>query len=145
MTHPHKMALQLTRELALAKQREVAARDERWRIEAQIVAALGFDKKSGSESFMFGEGDGAAKITLRQPVTLKFDADAYKQARSGLPVKARRCVRQKLEIDTKAFNELKDNDSKAYAQLAEFVERRPGKVAVVIDQLLETGGAADGN
>lgn len=125
-------------ELAMAKHHEREARDARVRIEEAIVAATGFVKPEGSQTFRATADGHAVTVTLKQPVITNVDGERWLAIRRTLPAKhaARAVFRQKWDIDTAAARKLQNDDPKAWADVAPAVTRKPGKVSVEIKEVV---------
>ena len=109
-----------------AKRAEESAREERVRIEEEIIALTGC-REEGSQTYAAGDW----KITVTGKLTRKLDADAWARIESSIP-EAMRPVKYAPILDTKGLRYLENNEPDIYRLVAEAIETKPAKPAVSI-------------
>ena len=124
--------------LAGAKGREELAKAERITAEVAITAATGFKKPDGQETFDASNEHGSCKITLKQPINTIVDSEAWVKLRRTLDAKhpARAVFAAKYSVVAKKAKALQETDKQAWADVAEVVTRKPGKVSVTVTELV---------
>ena len=109
-----------------AKRAEESAREERVRIEEEIIAITGC-REEGSQTYAAGDW----KITVTGKLTRKLDADAWARIESSIP-EAMRPVKYAPILDTKGLRYLENNEPDIYRLVAKAIETKPAKPAVSI-------------
>lgn len=127
--------------LASMRARENALREEIARAETELVAATGFAKPEGQETYRASHGNTGVRFELRQNVYTSIDAGAWLALRRSLPTShpGRGIFRQKFDLDMRAARELQANDRMAWMDVAPVITRTPGKVSVSIKELVLGG------
>ena len=134
--------VRLVAQLANAKDTEVAARDARIAVEEAIIAATGFDKSEGQESYEETTSEGNCKLVLKQPVTTKVDDDAWVALRRTLDTKhrGRAVFVTKYSLDTRKARVLQDSNPLAWRDISSVITRKPGKISVEVKDISITTG-----
>ena len=109
-----------------AKRAEESAREERVRIEEEIIALTGC-REEGSKTHDAGDW----KITVTGKLTRKLDADAWARIESSIP-EAMRPVKYAPSLDTKGLRYLEKNEPEIYRLVADAIETKPAKPAISI-------------
>ena len=124
--------------LAAAKQREEQAKGERIAAEEAIIAATGFRKPDGQETYLGESKNGVCKLVLKQPVSTNVDDEAWVKLRRTLEAKhpARAVFKAKYSVDAKKARALQAENKKAWADVSAVVTRKPGKISVSVDELI---------
>ena len=137
MSNEHVSLVKLALDLARAKRDETDAKDRRVAAEAAIVAATGFDKAEGSQTYDRDDEHGTCKLVLKQPITASVDAETWEKTRRTLDPKhpARDIFVRSYKLDTKKARALQDSNPEAWAVASEAITRKPGKIGVDIKQV----------
>lgn len=110
-----------------AKAKEDQARDERVKIEEEILKAHPA-KEEGSETFETSQG---AKITLTGKVSYKADVDRLIALSGSWPADIRP-VRTKVEADETRLKAIRQHRPDLWAAIAPAIETKPAKTGVSI-------------
>jgi hypothetical protein len=113
-----------------AKKQEEQARDARYLIEQQLIEALGFAKREGSQTFK-PEG---FKVEMKAGVNYKLDTAKWAEIAQQIP-DGLRPVRTKLEVDPAGMKYLRDNEPEIYRIAAEAITSSPAKIGVAITKV----------
>jgi hypothetical protein len=119
------MIAELTAALRKAKFAEATAKAERLRLEELIEKQ--FTKPDGGEGT---HTDEEVKITWK--INRTVDTAKVETAWDTLKPNAKNAFRWKAEVDLTHLRALKDLDSAAYAQAAEFITSKPAKPSIEI-------------
>jgi hypothetical protein len=119
------MIAELTAALRKAKFAEATAKAERLRLEELIEKQ--FTKPDGGEGT---HTDEEVKITWK--INRTVDTAKVETAWDTLKPNAKNAFRWKAEVDLAHLRALKDLDSAAYAQAAEFITSKPAKPSIEI-------------
>jgi hypothetical protein len=114
---------ELTIALRQAKLAESIAKTERLRLEELIEKQ--FTKPDGGEG---SHTDEEVKITWK--INRTVDTAAVQAGWDSLTANAQKAFRWKADVDLTQFRALKDLDSAAYAQAAEFITSKPAKPSI---------------
>lgn len=127
----------LAAELSAAKRAEKEAEAARIAVEERIIKATGFAKAKGQETFDEEGPNGHVKLTLKQPLNVKVDGEAWRKLRRTLDPKhpARDIFVAKYELKGKAATALQKEQPQAWAQVCSVVTTTPGKVSVEVKTL----------
>lgn len=106
-----------------AKVAEVAATEERRRIEEEMLALMPH-KDEGSVT-----QDG---VTATYKMTRKVDTDALQADWNKLTDSIQQCFRWKADVDTKTLRAVQQLDSDAYRIAANYITTTPAKPAITI-------------
>jgi hypothetical protein len=117
------MITELTDALRKAKFAEATAKAERLRLEELIEKQ--FTKPDGGEG---SHTDEEVKITWK--INRTVDTTKVQAAWASLGKNAQSAFRWKAEVDLTHLRALKDLDSAAYAQAAEFITSKPAKPSI---------------
>jgi len=109
-----------------AKRAEEIARDNRLRIEQEIIDQTGC-KQEGSETHKAGE----YKVTVTGKLTRKLDAEAWAQIESRIPEELRP-VSYAPKLETKGLRYLEEKEPEVYRIVAQAIETKPAKPAVQV-------------
>jgi hypothetical protein len=109
--------------LRAAKSAETAAKNERLRLEDLIEKQ--FTKPDGGEG---SHTDEEVKITWK--INRTVDTAAVQAGWDNLTSRAQKAFRWKAEVDLTQLRALKDLDSEAYTQAAEFITSKPAKPSI---------------
>jgi len=104
-----------------AKKTELAAKEERLKIEDAIAALVETDE-NGSKTVPAG----ALKITVKRGLSYKADIEALAKL-VGAPLKV---VPSKVEFDEKAYEAIRTTSPAMFAKVSAFVTTTPRKVSV---------------
>lgn len=123
--------------LSNAKQAETEAKAARIAAEDALVAATGFAKTEGQESYDDDNEHGRCKLVCKQPITTKVDDDAWVALRRTLPPKhpARSIFKASYSLDLKKARKLQEADKAAWATVSDVITRKPGKISVELKEL----------
>lgn len=110
-----------------AKRREEAAKEDRIKIEEDILA-LHPAREEGSETF---ETAGGARITLTGKVTYKADVRQLEQLASGWPEEIYP-VRMKVEADDTKLKAIRQHRPDLWQAISDAVTTTPAKTGVSI-------------
>jgi len=113
--------------LAEAKKNEALAKQARIVAEEALVAEVGFAKSEGQETYDAGD----YRVTVKQPLTRKLDADALRDVIAEHP-NLSDAVRYKPELVAARVKTLTDEE---WSRLAKAVETKPGKVSVTLKEV----------
>lgn len=129
--------VELAAKLSHAKAEEAQAKLRRLAIEAKIIAATGFKKAEGQEKFHRNDTHGTVDLICKQPITTKVDSKQWLKIRARLPKRhpGRNVFVQSFSLDTKAARELQAEHPKEWADIADAITRKPGKIQVEIKSL----------
>jgi len=131
--------LELAEKFSAACLAATAAYEARLALEEKVIAATGFDKPEGQETFEFSDDRGRCKFTLKQPIHAKVDAEAWGRIKASVGgAIARRIMRTKYELATAEARDLQEKDPTTWAKVAECVTRKPGKISVDLSELVVT-------
>jgi len=119
------MITELTAQLRAAKLAEATAKAERLRLEEQIEKL--FTKPDGGEG---SHTDEEVKIVWK--INRTVDTAKVEAAWDDLHANTKSAFRWKAEVDLTHLRALKDLDSAAYAQAAEFITSKPAKPSIEI-------------
>jgi len=114
---------ELTIALRQAKLAESIAKTERLRLEELIEKQ--FTKPDGGEG---SHTDEEVKITWK--INRTVDTAAVQAGWDSLTANAQKAFRWKADVDLTQLRSLKDLDSAAYAQAAEFITSKPAKPSI---------------
>jgi hypothetical protein len=114
---------ELTIALRQAKLAESIAKTERLRLEELIEKQ--FTKPDGGEG---SHTDEEVKITWK--INRTVDTAAVQAGWDSLTANAQKAFRWKADVDLTQLRALKDLDSAAYAQAAEFITSKPAKPSI---------------
>jgi len=117
---------QLAEQWRNAKHQEEVARERRIEIEADIIAQTGA-KEEGSQMHKAGEW----KVTVTGKLNRKLDADKWAEIEPSIP-EALRPVSYEPKLDTKGAKYLENNEPDIWRRVAEAIETKPAKPAVVV-------------
>ena len=117
------MITELTAALRKAKLAEATAKAERLRLEELIESQ--FTKPDGGEGT---HTDEEVKITWK--INRTVDTAKVQTAWDSLGKNAQSAFRWKAEVDLTHLRALKDLDSAAYAQAAEYITSKPAKPSI---------------
>jgi hypothetical protein len=117
------MITELTAALRKAKLTEATAKAERLRLEDLIEKQ--FTKPDGGEGT---HTDEEVKITWK--INRTVDTTAVQAGWDNLTANAQKAFRWKADVDLTQLRALKDLDSAAYAQAAEFITSKPAKPSI---------------
>jgi hypothetical protein len=117
------MITELTTALRKAKLAEATAKTERLRLEELIEKQ--FTKPDGGEG---SHTDEEVKITWK--INRTVDTAKVQAGWDALNKNAQSAFRWKAEVDLTHLRALKDLDSAAYAQAAEFITSKPAKPSI---------------
>jgi len=117
------MITELTAALRKAKLAEATAKAERLRLEDQIEKL--FTKPDGGEGTF---SDEEVKITWK--INRTVDTPAVQAGWDSLSANAQKAFRWKADVDLTQLRALKDLDSAAYAQAAEYITSKPAKPSI---------------
>ena len=117
------MISELTAALRQAKLAESIAKTERLRLEELIEKQ--FTKPDGGEG---SHTDEEVKITWK--INRTVDTAAVQAGWDSLTANAQKAFRWKADVDLTQLRALKDLDSAAYAQAAEFITSKPAKPSI---------------
>jgi len=117
------MITELTAALRAAKLSETTAKAERLRLEELIEKQ--FTKPDGGEGT---HTDEEVKITWK--INRTVDTAKVEQAWDQLSLNAKKAFRWKADVDLTSLRALKDLDSAAYAQAAEYITSKPAKPTI---------------
>ena len=109
---------ELLAELAFAKTAEAKAKDNRISIEEKIIAQLELGEKERKTI----KGGNGLTITVATGISYKLDKDYPIE----MPVKV------KTELDTSAYEKLKEEKPEVFKVLSEFVTTKPKKPSVTL-------------
>lgn len=109
-----------------AKRAEALARDDRIRIEQEIIAITGC-KAEGSKTHQAGEW----KVTVTGKLNRTLDRAAWESIASDVPEHLRP-VEYKPSLDLKGLRYLESHHPDIYRRVAEAIVTKPGKPAVEI-------------
>ena len=123
---PYEILPTLAESWRAAKRAEESAREERVRIEEEIIALTGC-MEEGSQTYAAGDW----KITVTGKLTRKLDADAWARIESSIP-EAMRPVKYAPSLDTKGLRYLENNEPDIYRLVAKAIETKPAKPAISI-------------
>ena len=112
-----------------AKAAEVAANKRRMDIEAQLTEALDV-KDEGSKTHKLTN----YKVTLKQPVYRKVDADEWERVRGAVP-EMLRPVKTKVEADPAGMKWLAEHHPALWAKIASAFTTTKGKVGVEVTKI----------
>lgn len=145
MTNDEHDLVALAATLADAKRREGEAKTDRVAAEVAIIAATGFKKAEGQESYDGSNTTGTCKLVLKQPVSTNVDSEAWVALRRTLDAKhpARAVFTAKYAVDAKKAKALQEANKKAWADVSAVVTRKPGKVSVELKEVVLTPLAID--
>ncbi|HWL54295.1 MAG TPA: hypothetical protein VNQ90_17780 [Chthoniobacteraceae bacterium] len=114
---------ELTSQLADARAEEAAAKAKRIQAEEAIVALL----DPGERSTVTVDPGNGLKVTIKTDLSYKADIDAIEVIDSDL-VK----VTTKKELDTKAYEALREQNTALFDHISEYVTVTPKKPAVTL-------------
>ena len=109
-----------------AKRAEEIARDNRIRIEEEIIALAGC-KDEGSETHKAGDW----KIRITGKINRTLDVAAWETIAPSIPEQMRPVV-YAPKLDTKGLRYLENNEPEVYARIAQAIVAKPGKPAVEV-------------
>ncbi len=131
MTHDRNIIMktldQLAMDWSIAKQKEDAARDERIKVEADILKQHPA-REEGSETFATPNG---VKITLTGKVTYKVDIDKLTALTGSWPSDIRP-LKTKVEADEAKLRALRADVPKLWADIAAAITVTPAKTGVKV-------------
>lgn len=107
--------------LSKARMAEANARDERIAVEELLIAAIG----AGESERKTIKTDVGLKLVVQSGLSYKLDKDADP---SLVPIK--QIV--KNELDTKAYEHMRETDPQAFAKASQFVTVTPKKTSVTL-------------
>ena len=117
------MIAELTAALRKAKLAEITAKTERLRLEELIEKQ--FTKPDGGEG---SHTDEEVKIVWK--INRTVDTAAVQAGWDNLTANAQKAFRWKADVDLTQLRALKDLDSAAYAQAAEYITSKPAKPSI---------------
>lgn len=123
---PYEILPTLAESWRAAKRAEERAREERVRIEEEIIAITGC-REEGSQTHDAGDW----KITVTGKLTRKLDADAWARIEPSIP-EAMRHVKYVPSLDTTGLRYLENNEPDIYRLVAKAIETKPAKPSVSI-------------
>lgn len=127
MSGPDPTLALLARQLADAKTAEAQAKATRLAAEDALIRATAFSKPEGQETY----DAGAFRVTLKQPLTRRVDADALRDVIATHP-NLSDAVRYKPELVAARVKALTDEE---WSWLSAAVETKPGKVSVTLKEV----------
>ena len=141
MTETRDLVL-LAAALSEAKRAEDEAKAARIAAEDALVAATGFAKSEGQESYEESNEAGRCKVTIKQPVRTTVDDEAWVKLRRTLDPRhpARAIFKASYSVDLKKARELQERDKAAWATVSEVITRKPGKVSVELKEVVVSAG-----
>jgi hypothetical protein len=111
---------QLITNLRTAKAVETAAKNERLRIEAEMVKLFAAP--------VSGEGShNDEEFVIKWEMTRSVDTDALQNGYDGLNANAQKAFRWKADVDLKQLRALQELDEVAYTQAAQYITNKPAK------------------
>jgi len=113
---------ELAEELAAAKEAEARAKDLRISIEEQIDALVE-GKQDGNTTVDAGRW----KLTVRRGWTFHAEAEKIEEIAPSL-------IKVKKTLDEPAYKRLASSNAELYNEVAQFVEAKPRKAAVVLKE-----------
>ena len=119
------MISELTAQLRQAKMAEATAKAERLRLEELIEKQ--FTKPDGGEGTHTDE-----EVKVVWKINRTVDTPKVQAAWDSLSKNAQSAFRWKAEVDLTHLRALKDLDSAAYAQAAEYITSKPAKPSIEI-------------
>lgn len=129
--------LRVSAELHAAKLQEEIAKARRIAAEDRLVAFLGFKKAEGRERYVDASEAGACSIVVEQPINNYVDTEGVEKLlpRLGAFHPGRKVFRRKYDVDVKAMRALAKDERRAWLDVCDVVTRKPGKVAVKIEEI----------
>lgn len=122
------------------KKQEEDAKAARIAAEEALIAAVGFRKPEGQESYEFEDGSGHCKFTLKQPINRSVDEKKWPEIFALLSGEDQAAVesvmRTKYELAAGEARELEKNRPNLWRRIAACVSSKPGKVSVEIKESL---------
>lgn len=109
---------------ATFKQLENGAKNDRLKVEEQILAHFPTDKLEGSVT------DADAGVTVTFKVTRKVDTEALQSDWNKLPEQAQAAFKWSADVDTKAFKALADLDSTTHSAVCAYITTTPAKPSI---------------
>lgn len=133
--------------LSRAKAAEAEAKAARIAAEEALVAATGFKKPDGQESYEESGADGRCKLVVKQPITTNVDGEGWVKLRRTLPPKhpARSIFKAKYALDLKAARKLQETDKEAWVKVSSVITRKPGKISVELKEVVLTPAPVGGD
>lgn len=124
----------VVRDLVAAKRAESEANTARVALEEELIAATGFDKAEGAQTFNIDD----YKVVITGKLNRKVaDVQALHMACIDLKLSADlHPIRTKVEVDQTALRYLAHNEVEIFGKLAKFVVTEPAKTAVTISRKL---------
>jgi hypothetical protein len=133
---PDRRLFELARSLSEAKRDEAEAKKKRISVEEEIAKATGFSKPSGSQSYAVSGEFGAAKLTLKQPVTMAVVQDEIAEVKKKIGAAAfKKAFRTKIDVNAKGIAELENSNRDLWLIAMEAITKTPGKVSVELKSL----------
>jgi hypothetical protein len=120
---------ELAKESMALKRIEADAKAKRDEIEKQIVAMIE-TKEEGTVNAMAGD----FKIKIETKLNRTIDAEAFEKIKAQIPEEMRP-VKSKLEVDTKGYRYLKENEPKLFLIFAKCVTSKPAKPYVTVEAI----------
>jgi hypothetical protein len=134
---PERRLFELSCQLETAQKAEEFAKEQRIRVEEEIVKATGFSKPAGSQSFATDGAFGSAKLTLKQNVYVSVIEDRIPAVKKSLGSNLFwRCFSTKHAPVAKAIAALEKSNRDLYLEAAVVIQRKPGKVSVELKTLV---------
>ena len=114
---------QLINKLRFAKAVETQSKEERLRIEAEIVKLFA--------SPVSGEGShNDEEFVIKWEMTRSVDTDALQHGYDGLNANAQKAFRWKADVDLNQLRALQELDEVAYTQAAQYITSKPAKPSI---------------
>ncbi len=126
----------LTKRLSDIKKVEKQCKEARIEIEKEIIAATGFSRPKGQQSFESSTRGGFAEVTLKQPVTVYVNESKIPSVRKKLgSARFKELFRVKHSVVARELTKLEKDEKDIYLVVADILSSKPGKVSVNVKSL----------